>query len=264
MLERRAVRNLAVGVLALSGAAALAPTGSEAADPNCKALFGIRAQYSSGTAAGRRYLVEALGKSDVLTTDQNGVTKVIELSGASDGEKGGKPGIVVKTQSLNSGEMATQIVNCNARLIADWNIKQSPNQISTPGTGSTFVPERTPVPVRTPTEARLSATASAATETPTRTPIPTAEPTPVPAVSMSGNRETSAADWILGGLAAASALALVIGGGIAACTQWSRRRRASAIPAEPVGAVTLPLPSVPTAPIVPPAAPARRDPLEYL
>lgn len=149
-----------------------------------------------GTAPNRRYLVEAIGQSAVMTTNNNGVgiakagtTEVpyAQFRGKSDAKKDGKDAIGVRVQSLNSGESTAHTAVCGTPLNLDKKVIVGPNMIVTPGTGPTFEPrgrvvDRTPA-AETPT--RVTTASPDITVVRTATSLPTRQPDSTPSATAS-------------------------------------------------------------------------------
>lgn len=185
--------------------------------PECSTRASVRSEWTRpdgsiiGPVRDRRYLVEAIGRSNVMVTNANGVGVIkqgdreitfVEFRGRSDAVAVNRPAMIIRFQSLNSGESIIVTVPCGQRFNLDSKVKVAPNMTVTPGAGPTFEPRgsviaKTPAvetPIRgigTPEPTRAANT-STVTSSPTPSSTPKAESSPAaPSPSASPSAEAT-------------------------------------------------------------------------
>jgi len=203
--ESRINKNPVVtaSVFALFNLVLLATPGTAAAQPgfieNCLTRLGVRAEFVRGdgtvigTASGRKYLVEALGRPSILITNSAGVgvnqeknssggnDSYIQARGSSDAKRDGKDAIQFNVQSLASGETSVAMVVCGQQFTEYRTIIPGPNVTVTPGVGPTFAPEMVGTPIAKTPPAPDTAATTPTVALPTLTPQPdkSASPTTI-------------------------------------------------------------------------------------
>lgn len=214
-LEGRIINATLTGATVLGGLVA-APQEVSAdtptPGPECSTRASVRAEWtrSDGSPIGpvrdRRYLLEAIGRSDIMVTNVNGVGVIkqgdreitfVEFRGRSDAMVANRPAMIIRFQSLNSGESIIVTVPCGQTFNLDSKVRVAPNMTVTPGAGPIFEPRgsvitKTPA-VETPSRGTGTPEPTRVASTSTATSLPTRRPDSTPSATVSPTSTTEAA-----------------------------------------------------------------------